>query len=225
MQGTNIRHLAQWTAQLRKQVKALLEELGAASKSAGSGSAKIREQRLAELGRQVCAWRAAVAPLIGAMRAARGRRRARTSARRAGVLKDLSRRVRQVRDEAREALARFDAGLRNASTEARSMRSGQIASIESLVESLRSQLRQFMADVRDRRGRRSAAARGQRAGFVQQLKRGAPGAEGDRKSSAGPINRPAAKKPGLTRNQRSLAHNQRSFVQNILGMTRPRKIA
>ncbi len=112
MQESNLGRLAQWTAQLRKQVKAMLEELSAASKSAGLGSAKVRDERLAELGRQVRAWRAAVRPLIGTMRAARGRRRAETSAERAGVLKELSGRVRQVRHEAREALKRFDAALR-----------------------------------------------------------------------------------------------------------------
>jgi hypothetical protein len=218
MQESNVGRLAQWTAQLRKQVKGLLEELGAASKSAGSGSAKVRDERLAELGRQVRAWRTAVRPLIGAMCVARGQRRVQASAKRAGVLKDLSCRVRQVRHEAREALMRFDAALRSASSEAKSMRGREIASIDTLVQSLRAQLRRFMADVRDRQGKQNAAARGRRAGFVQQLKRHASGAGAGRKASAGRINPPAAKKPRL-------AGNQRSFVQNILGVTRPRKIA
>ncbi|MGA2442779.1 MAG: hypothetical protein ABSH08_17635 [Tepidisphaeraceae bacterium] len=230
MQGSNIAHLVQWTAQLRKQVKALLEELGAASQSAGMGSAKAREERLAELGRQVRVWRAAVRPLIGAMRAARGQRRVQTSAKRAGVLKDLSRRARRVRQEAREALERFDAALRSASTEARSMRGREIASINSTVQSLRAQLRQFMADVRDRQGRQNAAARGRRAGFVQNLKRVGLGAEAGPKAAAG-VKRPAAKNPRWAAKRAapaapaSRAANQPGFVQNILGMKRPRKIA
>jgi len=56
MRGTNVGQRAQWTGQLRKQVKVLLEE------------------QFAEIGRQVRTWREAVRPLIGAMRAARGRR-------------------------------------------------------------------------------------------------------------------------------------------------------
>lgn len=219
MQGSNIGRLAQWTTQLRKQVKVLLEELSAASKSAGLGSAKVRDERLAELGRQVRSWRAAVRPLIGTMRAARGQRRAETSAERAGVLKELSGRVCHVRHEAREALKRFDAALRSASTEARSMRGEEIASIVSLVQSLRGELRQCMADVRDRRWRQSTAARGQRTGFVQKLKNAGQGAKTGRKTTAGAgVKHAAAKKP------RSAA-DQPGFVQNILGMTRPRKIA
>ncbi len=218
IQASNLDRLAQWSVQLRKQVKSLLEELGAASKSAARASAKARDERLAELWRQVRAWRAAVRPLIGAMRAARSWRRVRTSTERAGALKELSGRVRQVRREARLALARFDAALRMASTEARSMRVREIASIIAMGQSLRGQLRQFMAEVRDRRSRQSIAARGQRAGFVQQLKLTWPGANAGPKAGARPINPPAAKRPRL-------AGNQRGFVQNILGMTRPRKIA
>ncbi|MGD0140382.1 MAG: hypothetical protein ABSD28_16050 [Tepidisphaeraceae bacterium] len=217
MQGSNLGQLAQWTGQLRKQVKALLEELDGASKAAGLGSARARDERLAELGRQVQAWRGAVRPLIGAMRAARGQRRVQTSGKRAGVLKDLSRRVRQVRREAREALERFDAALRRASSEARSMRAQQIVSIDSMVESLRGRLRQFMADVRERRARENAAARGQRAGFVQKLKGAGLGVDGGRKAGGG-VKRAAVKKPRW-------AADQPGFVQNILGLKRPRKIA
>ncbi|MGD0770674.1 MAG: hypothetical protein ABSB42_21030 [Tepidisphaeraceae bacterium] len=232
MQGSNLGRLAQWAAQLRKEVKALLEELDAATKSAGSGSAKAREERLAELGRQVRAWRAAVRPLIGAMRTARGQRRVQTLAKRAGVLKDLSRRVRQVRQEAREALERFDAAVRSASTDARSMRGREIASIDSTVQSLRAQLRRFMADVRDRRGRQNAAARGRRAGFVQNLKRAGLGAEAGPKTTAG-VKRTAAKNPRWAAKRAApaaptaacRAANQPGFVQNILGLKRPRKIA
>jgi hypothetical protein len=217
MRGSNLGQSAQWTGQLRKQVKAMLEELDGASKAAGLGSAKARDERLAELGRQVRAWREAVRPLIGAMRAARGERRVQTSARRAGVLKELSRRVREVRREAREALERFDAALRSASREARSMRDQQIASIDSMVESLRGRLRRFMAEVRERRDRQSAAARGQRAGFVQKLKNAGLGIEAGRRAPAS-ARRPAVKKPRW-------AADQPGFVQNILGLKRPRKIA
>jgi hypothetical protein len=217
MQGSNLGRLAQWTAQLRKQVKTLLEELDGVSKAAGLGSAKARDERLAEIGRQVRTWRAAVRPLIGAMCAARSQRRAQTSAKRAGALKELSSRVRQVRREARVALARFDAALRSASTEARSLRDQQIASIDSMVESLRGRLRQFMADVRERQGRQDAAARQQRAGFVQKLKGAGLGMEAGRKAAAS-VKRPAAKKPRW-------AANEPGFVQNILGLKRPRKIA
>jgi hypothetical protein len=165
-QQTNPAQLAQWNAQLRKQVKALVEELNQAWKTACAGSARARDQRLGEVARQVRDWRAAVRPLIGAMRAARDRRRARTSAARARALRELARRVRQVRREAREMLERFDAALRIAASEAKSVRAGEIASIESMVRSLRGQLRQFLAEVRRQRGERSAAEEA-RGGFVR----------------------------------------------------------
>ena len=97
------------------------------------------------------------------------------------------------------------------------MRAHEIASIVSLVQSLRAELRQCMADVRDRRCKQGAAARGQRGGFVQNLKRAGLGANATRKATAG-VKHPAAKTPRL-------AGDQPGFVQNILGMRRPRKIA
>jgi hypothetical protein len=90
-------------------------------------------------------------------------------------------------------------------------------SIDSMVESLRGRLRQFMADVRERRARENAAARGQRAGFVQKLKGAGLGVDGGRKAGGG-VKRAAVKKPRW-------AADQPGFVQNILGLKRPRKIA
>ncbi len=219
VQESNLTHLAQWTVQLRKQVKGLLATLGAASKSAGWESAKARDERLGQLGQQVRAWRAAIGPLIGSMRAARAQRRVQASAKRAGVLEELSGRVRQVRREAREALKAFDAALGSAATEARSMRDQEIASIFLSVRCLRAQLRRFLADAHDWQGRQNSAARGLRAGFVKTLKLAGPGAQARPKPSASAgAKRPAARQP------RSAAHRP-GFAQNILGLMQRRKIA
>jgi len=237
-QETNLGHPGQWTTQRRIQVKLLLERLGAATTSAALGSAKARGQCLAELGRQVRAWRSAVGPLLNTMRVARARRRVRSWIQRAGVLKELSVRVRQVRQEAGEAIKRFDVALETAASQSRSTRDRQIASIAGSVRSLRAELRQFLADLRGAQRKQNAAARSQRAGFVQRLKHAEPvGTLGPQAGVGCPVQRPAATRAKLAAHRTiaaapkrgdaspSSASRQPGFVQEILDRMQPRKIA